>query len=180
MNKKLQENTVCYVYGITEIKTGEVIYIGSTTNTYKRFKSHIHNCFVEDTKIPVYDYIRATCEAKKDFDKYFKFEILDTVMVNDSKTLRTYENEYIRGYKPKYNKRAAAGALAGFGSYDFKRVVSDPEYHEAWMKYQREYHRNYVKDDARRERHNEYSRLWRKRQKEEREEKIEKANSEME
>lgn len=95
------------VYGIKEISTGEVIYVGSTVNLGKRKSAHLtytyHENYKDDDK-PVCKYMRSKC-SRKDFFNYFEFVELCSCSVDNRHEKLKLEREYMEKYNnPKCNK----------------------------------------------------------------------------
>lgn len=97
------------VYCIKELSTGDVIYVGSTTQLLRCRKSaHKYNCYCSNPKlnsVPVYEYIRSKA-SKSEFYSKFIFETLICGDFNDD-DLHVQENCYIKQLKPLYNCRQA-------------------------------------------------------------------------
>lgn len=90
--KYMQQFTGKYIYSIHDI-TGEVVYIGSTTNIMNR-SSHHTSCYSN-----ISDYMS---QNRWLAIKYIKLS--DDITENE---LRYLENEFILNYEPKLNKQSA-------------------------------------------------------------------------
>lgn len=127
------------IYCIKEISTGKTIYIGSTTKYVANRKGvHLMFCYKYNKDFPIYEYIRSVCPERKDFEKYFMFEILEKVDISEKKELREIENKYIQENQDLLNKRKAVSSKEEFKEYHQQWYVNNREH---WRQYLNEYRR---------------------------------------
>lgn len=134
------------VYGIKDVSSEEIIYIGSTTNLYNRKVLHRHDCFTKQKEFLIYNYIRERTD-REHFDECFTFEILYSAEFETRQELLSKEQEFIKDKTPRCNR--------------IKAVQSEDER----QKYLREYYRIYRKAEKQRKYMREYSREYRRRKK---------------
>ena len=96
------------IYSIKDL-TGEIIYIGSTTQKIsKRISHHLTYAFGDkyskEWNRSLYDQIRKTCDRKSFYD-YFKVEVIYTCDVDSKREKLMIEREYVDKYNPKDNDR---------------------------------------------------------------------------
>ena len=128
------------IYGIIEIYTGEILYVGSTsTSLYNRVHNHNYMAFVKLQTSPIYVYIREKCD-REHFSNTFAIEAIKEVEIESKLELRKIERSTIEEINPKFNKNRA------YRSEDERK-----EYHrecsKEWVKtnksHYNEYHKNY-------------------------------------
>lgn len=143
------------IYGIKEISSGEIIYIGSTNNLSKRKSLHKHDCFTMPKNRLICNYIRERTD-REHFDENFSFEELYTNEFESKEELRMIEEKFIKEKMPCCNQIKAFRSEEELREYIKK-------YHREYQKTdkQREYHREYQKTDKIREYKREYLRNWR-------------------
>lgn len=146
------------VYGIREISSDEIVYVGSTIQSLnKRKGGHLHYCFIKNSNFLVYRHIREITD-KEHFNEHFVFEVLDTDEFNDRTELRIRERQLIEQLKPMCNIYKA-----------FRSKEEKLEQYNEWAKrnsdYLNDYYRKRNKSDHRREYMREYFRTYRARKK---------------
>ena len=132
------------VYCIREISNNKVIYVGSTVTTLARRKNHHKTyCYKYNEQRNIYKYIRAVCPNREDFDQYFIFEVLKTVIIDSRNELLKLEQDYILD-NSALNQIKAFRTEQEIKEYNNKR---NREYQntDKWREYQREYKRDYRK-----------------------------------
>lgn len=134
------------IYGIKDLSSEEIIYIGSTTNLYNRKRLHRCDCFTKQKELLVYNYIREKTD-REHFDECFAYEILYSGEFETRQELRIKEQEFIKDKAPHCNQ--------------LKAFLSEAERQEYLQEYQCEYQRTYQKTEKWRA----YFREWRRRKK---------------
>lgn len=144
------------IYGIKEISSEEIIYIGSTINLYNRKKSHKCNCFTRQLNLLVYNYIREKTD-KEHFDEHFVFEVIFSGEFETKQELRIKENEFIKEKTPKCNNYKAFRTKEDLKKWH-REYAKNYKYWltEKWRDYQRKWHSNYRKTSQRRDYMHEY------------------------
>ena len=98
----MTDYTDACIYGITQIDSDELMYVGSTISFNKRILKHKSNCNNEKGEkynMPVYKYIRDNGGIDN-----FNFEIIFKVNCYNKYELELVERSYIDDLKPKMNK----------------------------------------------------------------------------
>lgn len=156
------------VYGIKDLSSDEIIYIGSTImNLHSRKTAHKRDCFINQKDRLIYNYIRERTD-REHFDEYFKFEELYSGEFETRQELRIKEQEFIKVKAPRCNQLKAFQSNEELKEYMRKYLR---EYHktEKWREYKRKYdmtyNREYNKTEKQREYKREYLREWRRRKK---------------
>lgn len=128
------------VYGIQDISTGEIVYVGSTTKKVdKRISCHLSYAFCKDSDIPVHRYIRTVTEGVRDnFKERFNVLSLYSADVTNKSQIREKEEGFIRMYKPQCNQKKAYLDSESKQSY-MKDWFHDNR--DKWNAYQREWKR---------------------------------------
>lgn len=152
------------IYGIREISTGEILYVGSTINFKRRVNAHINNCFNNSGKYPlrVYVYIRGKCD-KENFRSMFSIDIIKELEVDTVSELRITERKYIEEISPKYNKNRAYVYEEEYrkenAEYTKSRRELKPEYNEYLIKKTKQffedhpdYYKNWVENNREKKR----------------------------
>ncbi len=125
------------VYGIKDLSSDEIIYVGSTINLYSRKAVHKRDCFTKQRDLMVYNYIREKTD-REHFDECFEFVELHSGEFETRQELRYKEQEFINDKAPRCNQVKAF--LTNEELKDYKR-----EYYkkEKWREYQQEYQHKY-------------------------------------
>lgn len=140
------------VYGIKDLSSEKIIYVGSTTNLYMRKSGHISYCFTRQEDRLIYNYIREKTD-REHFDECFAFEILYSGEFETRQELRIKEQEFIKDKAPCCNQCKA---------FQTEEELKEWYRSDKWRKYMREYKREYDKTDKRRDYMREYLREWRR------------------
>jgi len=100
------------VYGFQRIATGEIVYIGSAINLWKRFLQHITG---QKSNVILQNAFAKYCLASF---RFLVFEILPSIPSNsteeDRATLHETEKFYLDTFKPRYNILSTAGSTLGY------------------------------------------------------------------
>jgi hypothetical protein len=145
------------IYGIKDLLSEKIIYIGSTTNLRKRKVKHRYDCFTKQKELLVYDYIRERTNRDQ-FDESFSFEELYSGEFETKEDLRMKENEFIKDKEPQCNQIKAFQSEDERQEYmrNYQKTEKIREYQreyyktEKWREYQREYMREYMREWRRR------------------------------
>lgn len=126
------------VYGIREISSGNIIYVGSTQQKLKdRTYGHLSRCYGQRKNSDVYRYIRSIAKERQQFKEYFKAEPLYEGVFESKTALKTLEESFRR------NTPTALNMVKAFQTEEEK---------QRWIK---EYHMVYTHTDEYRKRHRE-------------------------
>ena len=135
------------IYCIREISNDKIIYVGSTVSKLKsRASSHKTDCYYFNKPYKIYQYIKNIAPDRKNFDKYFVFETLQTVNFDEKEELLKVEEQYLKTLPDLLNQQKAFQSEEELREYMHNYRIEHREKNN-------EYYKKYSKSDKWREYH---------------------------